>query len=196
MVLQLALRERRTATSAEVWVMLGVEEVFGSSEETFSARSPMSCQDGTVKVRPPPASRLSRKSSRAATPLWMIAVFSIVSCWVYGVKRAGTITSEIWVDTLTMVLSSGDGVKRFSISPWRASAKIVEVASRHLGHPRKQRHVKFCRKTITPWNGKQLASFTAELFRKVSSDLDVARTIPRHRRCLLPTESSQCISGR
>src|SRR5674476_172142 len=73
-VLQLELRLRRTATSAEVWVMFGVEEVFGSSEETFSAGSPMSCQDGTVKVRPPPARRLSRKSSRAATPLWIIAV--------------------------------------------------------------------------------------------------------------------------
>src|ERR1035437_3323152 len=87
-LLQLELRDRRTATSAEVWVMLGFELTFGSSEEMFSAGSPMSCQDGTVKVRPPPASRLSRKSSRAATPLCTIAVFSIVSCWVYGVKMA------------------------------------------------------------------------------------------------------------
>src|ERR1017187_6535888 len=120
MVLQLALRERRTATSAEVWVMLGVEEVFGSSEETFSAGSPMSCQDGTVKVTPPPASKLSRKSSRAAMPLWMMAVFSIVSCWVYGVKIAGTITSAIWVDTLVMddLQMVGESVSAFS--PWRS----------------------------------------------------------------------------
>jgi len=64
----------------------------------------MSCQDGTVKVKPPPARRLSKKSSRAAMPDWTMAVFSIVNCWVYGVKIAGTITSEIVVDTLAMAL--------------------------------------------------------------------------------------------
>ena len=58
----------------------------------------MSCHDGTVNVRPPPASRLSRKSSRAAIPDWMIAVFSIVNCCVYGVKISGTITSAIVVE--------------------------------------------------------------------------------------------------
>ena len=37
MVLHEALRLRRTATSAEVWVMLGVETFVGTSSETFSA---------------------------------------------------------------------------------------------------------------------------------------------------------------
>ena len=60
-VLHELLRDSRTATSPEVWVVFGVEYTFGSSLDTFSAGSPMSCQDGTVKVKPPPASKIVEK---------------------------------------------------------------------------------------------------------------------------------------
>src|SRR6478735_12689781 len=160
-VLHEALRLRRTATSAEVWVMFGVEDVFGSSLDTFSAGSPMSCQDGTVKVRPPPASKLSRKSSRAATPLWMIAVFSIVNCWVYGVKMAGTITSLIWVDTLTMIISDGLwGGSFFKHLPMEVSWLMLMVP--RLPCIGARSHCKFWREIIALNSGKQLVSSRAK----------------------------------
>jgi hypothetical protein len=48
---QLALRLRLTATSAEVWVLFGVDRLFGSLLEKFFERSPMSCQ-AARKVKP------------------------------------------------------------------------------------------------------------------------------------------------
>ena len=68
-------------------------------------------------------------------PDWMIAVFSIVSCWVYGVKIAGTITSAIVVETLVMALSSNGMGRRALPIPMESMAKLVFARRRAMRMP-------------------------------------------------------------